>query len=80
MLRNRDGVVKVKRENVGEGFWEEVIAVINEGDQYHEAKIIIRQGAASIRCPLVNRSSSNGEVLIQELRELKALLNALPEI
>lgn len=69
MLRNTDGVVKVKRENVGEGFFEEVIITMKPKSSSDMAEH--RYGA---------RSSSNGEVLIQELRELKALLNALPEI
>lgn len=77
-MRNRDGIVKVKRE--GEGFFKLTEAVINEGDWYHEAKIRISQGCASIECPLARVSCTNGEFLIQELRELKALLNALPEI
>lgn len=72
-MRNRDGVVKVRRD-------EGINAVINEGDWHHEVRIRIHQGCASIRGPLCNTSNTNGEYLIQELRELKALLNAIPEI
>lgn len=79
-MRNRDGVVKVNRKNVGEGFWEEMHAVINEGDWYHQVEIKTYQGCASIKGPLFTVSSTDGEGLIQELRELKVLLNAIPEI
>lgn len=80
MLRNRNGVVKVNRKHVGEAFWEEMEAVINEGDQYHEVKIVTRQGSASVRSPLINCSSSDGAELLRQLGELKTLLNAIPEI
>lgn len=79
-MRNRDGVVKVSRKHVGEGFWEEMEAVINEGDWYHQIIIQTRQGCASVKGPLFNIASTDGESLIQELRDLKALLNAIPEI
>lgn len=72
-MRNRDGIVKVNRD-VG------INAVINEGDWYHEVRFRMHMGCVSICGPLCNTSHTNGEYLLQELRELKALLNAIPEI
>lgn len=75
----------IKVEESGEGFWKvtKVIARLPE-DRFHRTRMSFtrRQGNAHIEFdPLSMRiSCSSDESLMERLRLLKALLNAIPEL
>lgn len=69
--------VEVERE--GEGYWGRIYAVVNRGST-QEIHLRFQQGCGEISCLGITSHSTDGEDLKRELRDLKALLNAIPEI
>lgn len=69
--------VEVERE--GDGYWGRVYAVINRGTT-QEMHLRFQQGCGEIKSLGITHHSTDGEALKERLRDLKALLNAIPEI